>query len=261
MKIIVLGKTGMLGSTVYKHFLNCNYNVYSSTRSPKLEQNEFYLDAQNKLIELPKADYVINCIGCIKQKDYSLDEYKKINVEFPHKLADVCQSNDIKLIHVSTDCVFSGARGNYSEIDKPDATDLYGVSKFLGEPRNCMVLRSSIIGDEIQSSYSLLSWTKSQRNQKVLGYKNHFWNGLTAAEFAKSCEKIIQKNLFSAKKFHVFSNKVSKFEMLQAFNEKFKLNLEIQPFETELVNKTLSTVYNLNLELQNKSFQEMIDNL
>lgn len=186
----------------------------------------------------------------------------RVNAQFPHFLANVCERREMKLIHITTDCVFSGRRGMYHELDEPDSTDNYGISKELGEPRNCMVLRTSVIGEEIRANYSLLEWARSQRGKQVMGYRNHMWNGLTNLQYAKACHKIIENGWYANIRRHVFSTPVSKFQMLSAFNVKYDLGLDIVEHQhPETIDRTLSTVYDLNDRLEIPSFEKMIEEL
>lgn len=267
MKIVVLGSTGMLGNAVGKYFDSLpGYRTLLSYRNPSLAfgRENFYFDAMDlRCIDaLPDADYVINCVGCVKQKDYDIRTYMKVNAQFPHFLARECEKRGMKLIHITTDCVFSGKRGRYHELDEPDCTDNYGISKELGEPRNCMVLRTSVIGEEIRANYSLLEWARSQKGKQVHGYTNHLWNGLTNLEYAKVCHKIIERGWYDNIHRHVFSTDVSKYEMLQAFNKKYDLQLDIVAHvHPEPIDRRLSTVYDLNERLEIPTFEKMIEEL
>lgn len=267
MKVAVLGSTGMLGNAVGKYFDSLpGYRTFLSFRNPALAfgNERFYFDSMDlRCIDaLPDVDYVINCIGCVKQKDYDIRTYMKVNAQFPHFLANACEKRGMKLLHITTDCVFSGKRGRYHELDEPDCTDSYGISKELGEPRNCMVLRTSVIGEEIRANYSLLEWARSQRGMQVQGYRNHLWNGLTNLQYAKVCHKIIEKGWYDHVRRHVFSTDVNKYEMLQAFDKKYDLNLDIVPHEhPESIDRRLSTVYDLNDRLEIPPFDKMIEEL
>ena len=267
MKVAVLGSTGMLGSMVARYFdSRSEYEAFLSYRDVNLSfgKNRFYFDAldSRSLASFPEVDYVINCIGCVKQHDHGVRTYMKVNAQFPHFLAATCERLGSKLIHITTDCVFSGKRGSYHELDEPDCTDSYGISKELGEPRNCMVLRTSIIGPEIRSHYSLLDWARSNRNKKVQGYLNHHWNGITSLEYAKVCDKIIKNDWWAPSLRHVFGQTLSKAAMLHEFNKVYDLGLKIEPYEhPEPVDRTLSTVYSMNERLEIPSFSAMMSDL
>lgn len=286
-KILVLGCTGMLGHAVSEYFSKQpGYYVvhtYRESGKPNIalahviddvaknddgrEQNSFLkfnIDTQDPyfLEQLPSDfDYVINCIGCVKQKDYDLRTYLSVNTQFPKMLATWCDHNSTKLIHITTDCVFSGLNldEGYSENDRPDCEDIYGISKELGEPWNCLTLRTSIIGREVRANYSLMEWAISQKGKVVDGYVNHIWNGVTNFQYAKICDTIIKDNLWQHGLFHVFSTPVSKFEMLNSFNEKFDLGLTVNPYVHDLsINRRLTTIHDFNSKLNIPSYHDMI---
>ena len=268
-RIAVLGASGMLGNAV-GHYFNSHhkYDVQLSFRSLKYRygNSSFHFDALNErsIDRLPEVDYVINCIGCIPQRDYDVRTLMQVNAQFPHFLANLCEKRGIRLIHITTDCAFSGKTGDYNELAKPDAVDIYGISKELGEPQNCMVLRTSVIGRELRTKYSLLEWVSSLRKgTNVNGYMNHVWNGVTNVEYAKICDKIISHGFYENVKRHVFSDvPLSKYQMLLAFNKSYKLGLNIKPFQhSEHVNRSLSTVYSLNRKLEIPTFQQMLEEL
>lgn len=274
-KLLILGGTGMLGNAVVRHFQNChNYEVYFTYRNEKVafdnfknKDNAVSFDCINEDISiLPKnIDYLINCIGIIKPFIYNdIKNSILINSIFPHNVAKWCRDNDIKMIHITTDCVFSGLKGKYNELDYHDPLDDYGKSKSLGEPKNkCMILRTSIIGEEIHKDASLISWAKRQKGKEVNGYLNHFWNGVTTNQYAKICQKIIENNLYEEELFHVHSkDTVSKYQMLGYFNKKFNLKLKINPYITNpICDRSLSTVKDLCKKLDIPSVEEQINDL
>jgi len=267
MKIAILGSTGLLGNTVAKHFLsNTKYEVVCTHRNEKVKvkDDSVYFDAlEPNFSFLDKCDYVINCIGIIKpfmKEDLTNNIY--INAIFPRKLSDYCESKKVKLIHITTDCVFSGKDGNYSESSLHDCLDEYGKSKSLGEPNNCMVIRTSIIGEEIHKNASLISWAKSMRGKEVNGFLNHLWNGITTKRYAEICEEIIKNNLFEIGLFHIYSNYLSKFELLHLINKKFDLQLKInQHFDNISIDRRLITHKNLKSNISFKSIQQQIEEL
>jgi len=273
MKVIILGSTGMLGNTVGKYFIDMygEDNVFLSYRDKDISYGKmsFYFDALNfsdlfdrKFFKFPRCDYMINCIGLIKQ-DKKWDVYKaiKLNSCFPLELGRYCKDNNCRLIHVTTDCVFSGRDGGYTEEFPHDALDEYGKSKSLGEAcqRDAMVLRTSLIGEEIHKNISLLSWVKSMDGKTVKGYVNHLWNGITALQYAKVCEQIIEKDLYEKGLYHVFSDIVTKYELISMISKHFNLNVIVEPFKTEInCNRTLSTVKKLNSKLNIPTVREQL---
>ena len=200
-KVVVLGSTGMLGSAIGKYFQSKeNYDTILTYRNNKVAygKNNIWFDAiDSALQKFANSDYIINCIGVIKpfiedNKEHSI----YLNSLFPYELSSFCKKENIRLIHITTDCVFSGMDGNYSESSIHDALDFYGKSKSLGEPDNCMVLRTSIIGEELHNNVSLIEWVKSMKGQKVKGFTNHYWNGMTTNQYAKVCD-IVTENYMS----------------------------------------------------------------
>ncbi len=264
-RILILGATGMLGSAVYSHFnKNSNFIAIPTYRSNfGLAPNGIYFNALTDRVEtIPKDfDYIINCIGIItpfidKNPIVSL----KVNSLFPLELAHYCDENKIRLIHITTDCVYSGKDGKYLETSPQDATDFYGKSKALGECfPNGMVLRTSIVGQETHNFVSLFSWAKSQAGKRIDGYETHLWNGLTTKWYAKICEKIIHEDFYETDLFHIFAaDDVSKYQLLQYFNDIFSLNLDITKAYPEKIDRTLRTTKNLCSKLDIPTVKEMI---
>ncbi|WP_312047946.1 sugar nucleotide-binding protein [Anaerotignum sp.] len=264
-KILVLGATGMLGSAVYNHFKkNPNFITIPTYRTQfDPTSNGIYFDALTDSVEtIPKNfDYILNCIGIITPFiDINPVVSLKINSLFPLELARYCDSNNMRLIHITTDCVYSGKDGKYVENSPQDATDFYGKSKSLGECfSNGMVLRTSIVGQETHNFVSLFSWAKSQAGKRIEGYDTHLWNGLTTKWYAKICEKIILEDLYETDLFHVFAaDDVSKFQLLQYFNDIFSLKLEITKAYPEKIDRTLRTTKTLCSKLEIPTVKEMI---
>jgi len=265
-KIVILGATGMLGSTVSEYFnKHTAHNIISSYRTDDIIKigNKFYFDAlKSSLDDIPECDYLINCIGIIKPF-MNINKINSIYVNsiFPHQLSKHCQEKNIKLIHITTDCVFSGKLGKYDEQSPHDCEDDYGKSKSLGEPSDCMVLRTSIIGEEIHKNASLIEWVKKNKNKQINGFTNHFWNGVTTKHYAEICSKIIDNNLYETDLFHVHSNVVDKNQLLQMINKKFDLNINVVPMKTSVVDRTLKSNKKLVDKIHVKSIQQQIDEL
>ena len=268
MKIVILGSTGMLGNVVGRYFIE-RYgedSVVLSDRNVKLSygKNRFsFIVGFDRLDSIPKCDYIINCIGVIKPFiAKNVLRAIQVNSVFPWQLAKYCEENFIKLIHITTDCVFSGKDGYYAEEDCHDCTDIYGKTKSLGEPDNCMVLRTSIIGEELHNNASLISWLKSRKNQEATGYTNHWWNGITTLQYAKICCKIIDFNLHQNELYHIFSNPINKYDLLKLLNEKFNLNIDIQPFKVNSrVDRTLITTKHFCKYLDIPSITQQIEEM
>ena len=163
------------------------------------------------------------------------------------------------MIHITTDCVFSGKDGNYNELSEHDETNDYGMSKSLGELCKATIIRTSIIGEELTNKRSLLEWVKSNKEKEINGFTQHYWNGVTCLQLAKIIYKVIKDDLYWEGTRHIFSPKsVSKFELVSIINEVYDLNITVVPFETEKVDKTLITIYNTNSIFNIYSLKEQI---
>lgn len=267
VKVLVLGSTGMLGNAVASHFLNSNdFETYITHRGDlKLDEKSIFFDAyQPSFDSLPNVDYIINCIGVIKPfMSKSMVKSIYLNSMFPRELADYCKKKQTKLIHISTDCVYSGAKGSYTEEDAHDCLEAYGKTKSLGEPENCMVLRTSIIGKEIHKDASFIAWAISQRGKTVNGYTNHFWNGMTTRQYAKCCEIIIKNNLYINGLRHIHSpTTVTKRDMLTIVSDVFELDLEVIGHETpQSCDRSMMSGFELSSKLDIPEIEYQIKDL
>ena len=260
MKILLFGSTGMLGNYV-KLVLSKNYHVICINRNNyNIENDSFDKLEEILILNLKKDDIIINCAGIIPQK-YKKDDYKTfilVNTLFPHKLSEYANKHEFKFIHITTDCVYNGIKGNYSENDALTAKDIYGTSKSLGEPQNATIIRTSIIGEELSGKKSLIEWVKSNANREINGYTNHYWNGVTCLTLANFIKSIIDgNNLWKGVK-HIFSeNIVSKYDLCCYVNEIYNLNIKINKYEDNITkNMTLTGSVEIN-----KSIYEQIREL
>lgn len=247
MRIFVLGANGMLGRYVSAFFKSEGYDVVNITRKHldlwQISVN--YVRSFLRWYQARPKDVVINCIGIIKQrKDFTKVDFVRVNSLFPHLLWDACYINGVRLIHITTDCVFDGLDGNYDENSTHNAEDVYGMSKSLGEPERATVIRTSIIGEEINQNRSLVEWIKSNRDKQANGYINHFWNGVTCLEFAKICKRMINEDIFWQGTKHIFSpGAISKYELVKMISDIYELNIDVIPFETAVkCDRTLSSI-------------------
>jgi dTDP-4-dehydrorhamnose reductase len=244
MKIILFGSNGMLGRYVFI-VLKEKYQIECITRDKYDIENDTW-DKLNLLLKniVKKGDVIINCAGIIPQK-YNSTNYKtyiKVNTLFPHKLNELSNIYDGHFIHITTDCVYDGKKGSYSIEDEHNAKDIYGVSKSLGEPHNATVIRTSIIGEELTGKKSLIEWVKSNKDSKINGYTNHYWNGVTCLTLANFIKAIIDNSSYWKGVKHICSdNIVSKYELCCYINEIYKLNINIEKYEDSISkNMTLS---------------------
>ena len=218
----------MLGSKLFLEFIKKKYKVRGSARYIHKRFNKYKsrvdlitdlydLDNLKKKIKKFKPKIIINCVGVIKQKINKIDEKNifYVNSIFPHELYKISELAKAKLIHFSTDCVFNGKIGNYSENHAPDAHDVYGFSKRLGEInyKNSITLRTSIIGHEIKGKYSLLEWFLNQK-KNCEGYSKAYFSGLPTIEIFDFLEKHILKKKISGL-YNLSSTKISKFNLLK----------------------------------------------
>jgi len=279
MKIYILGITGMLGSELFLRFSKISkYNIKGSTRAKNLKifkkfnNIDYNVSAYNlnnikKKLKKFKPDYVINCIGFVKQKIINSNQTSDIfyiNYIFPKKIFEITRSLKVKLIHFSSDCVFDGKKGNYTEKSTPNANDLYGFSKYLGELNNkgALTIRTSIIGHELSSNHGLLEWFLS-RDKSCKGYVNSFFSGLTTFEifnFLHNYLFVLNKNLYGL--YNLSSYKISKYSLLKKISIIYKKNILIQKDYSKKINRTLdSSLINKKLSYLAPSWDKMLKNM
>jgi dTDP-4-dehydrorhamnose reductase len=242
IRVAVFGSTGMLGHTVAGCLASDElFHVVRCGRKPGCD---FHADLLDPDVQVPDVDYVINCAGIIWQaQNPDRREAFHVNSVAPWVLQERCQRKGVKLIQVSTDCVFSGKQGEYTETMTPDETGDYGFSKRLGEPAGAMVLRTSVIGREINTNRSFLGWALANRGKRVNGYTNHMWNGVTSQEYARICGDIMAHELWEPGVHHLYSTSLSKYDLLRKLNDALDLRLEINPVEVPVAcDRTMSTV-------------------
>lgn len=278
-KILVLGVTGMLGHAIFKHFMNVGgYDVYGTVRFKSGNLGNFFsekelahiiegVDADNfdsfiRAFGIVKPDIVINCIGIIKHLPEAKNYYKSINVNsfLPHRLAQLCYIANARFIHVSTDCVFDGKRGNYKEYDNSNAEDLYGKSKYLGEVDypHAVTIRTSIIGHELSSDISLIDWFLSQ-NTAVNGYTNAIYTGFPTYEIANIIQEYIIPNPQLHGLYHVSSDPISKYDLLNLVAEMYNKKIDINPFSGFVLDRALdSTRFRNELNFTPKPWSELV---
>ena len=258
MRILILGASGMLGNAMVR-VLNekTDWHIYGTIRSESskrffsssiadrllsgidVEKNDSLLQAFIRV----RPDVVINCVGLIKQLAQAEDSIDAITINslLPQRLAKLCELSDARLIHISTDCIFSGNKGNYLESDESDAIDLYGKSKYLGElsDKHTITLRTSIIGHELQSNHGLINWFLSQKKQ-CYGYSSAIFSGFPTVVLAKIIRDVVipNKELFGV--YHVASQPISKYKLLMLVSEVYEKTIEIKPSNKVVVDRSLN---------------------
>lgn len=248
----------MLGNTVLRYFSDdSRYQVFGSARSASV-RNAFppalaerivvgtdvdNADSLALLFAKVQPDVVINCIGLVKQLAESNDPLQAIPINslLPHRLARLCAIAGARLVHVSTDCVFAGTRGGYTETDASDATDLYGRSKYLGEVNyeHCITLRTSIIGHELNSANGLVGWFLTQQGS-VKGYTQAIFSGLPTVELAHVIRDIVLPQPQLHGLYHVASQPINKFDLLTLVKKKYKKDIAIVADEKLKIDRSLN---------------------
>lgn len=258
MKILILGVTGMLGSAVFRAFsADAEHETWGTVRSGAALRN-FPQQSQEHLLSgvdvldqgalvgvLAKVrpDVVINCVGLIKQLADASDPLTAlpINAMLPHRLARLCELVGARLIHVSTDCVFSGRQGMYLESDLSDAEDLYGKSKYIGELHDlshAVTLRTSIIGHELGSNYALVDWFLSQQGE-VRGFTKAIFSGLPTVELARVMKDFVVSHPELSGLYHVAAEPIDKFRLLSLVAAQYGKQIDIRPDDALVIDRSL----------------------
>lgn len=257
MKILVLGASGMLGNAMLRVLSQGGeHEVWATARSssgvrrlgPMLVQRiMFGVDVENNdslasVFAQRRPDLVVNCIGLVKQLAQADDPLQAlpINALLPHRLARLCAVAGARLVHISTDCVFAGTRGNYRESDPSDAQDLYGRSKYLGEVgyEHTITLRTSIIGRELASAHGLVDWFLAQQGP-IKGYTRAIFSGLPTVELARVVRDIVVPRPDLSGLYHVASQPISKHDLLVLLKATYGKTIEIAPDHAVVIDRSL----------------------
>ena len=257
MRALVLGAGGMLGHRLWRE-LRDRMETFAAIRRPASRYAALGWFDERRLIDrvdatssedlerafrVARPDVVINAVGLVKQRRDAVDPVRAITVNalLPHQLAERARHVGARLIHLSTDCVFSGTRGQYEESDLPDATDLYGRSKLLGEVdgAGCLTIRTSMVGRELGSAQGLVDWFVSHKGGTVRGFTRARFSGLTTLELARVIAGVITDRRDLQGVWHVAGEQISKFELLSLVNETFALGTTIEPDDTLVCDRTL----------------------
>ena len=192
-----------------------------------------------------RPDVVVNAIGVIKQSAMVNDAVTAITINslLPHQLAEACHSHGARLIHISTDCVFSGRKGRYVEADDADPGDLYGRSKLLGEvtASDCLTLRTSIIGPELNTCRGLLEWFLSNRGKTVHGYTEAIFSGFPTVIFANILADIIANQPTLRGLYHVSADPINKYDLLCLLREAYEISVQIEPVSDVRIDRSLDS--------------------
>jgi dTDP-4-dehydrorhamnose reductase len=256
MKVLILGAGGMLGHKVWQVFrdrFDCRATLRARPPLPIFDDDRVIdgvdatdFEAVKTLIETISPAVVVNCVGVVKQLAAAHDPITSItlNALFPHIVARACEAVGARLIHISTDCVFSGLRGNYTESAPPDPTDLYGRSKLLGEvtassePKP-LTIRTSIIGRELRTSNGLVEWFLANRGGFVRGFARAVFSGVTTTVFAGMLADVIEHHSDLHGLYHVAAAPVSKYDLLLMVNEAIAGEVTITADESVVIDRSL----------------------
>ena len=260
-KVLILGGMGMLGHTLFRQLsLRPELDVHATARESEGLSALFPSGLSKKMItdvdvnrfdtligacSAVRPDIVINCIGLIKQLPIASEPIPAISINalLPHRLALLCRAISARLIHFSTDCVFDGAKGNYRETDPPTATDLYGISKYLGEvadPPHCLTLRTSIIGHEIKGKLGLIEWFLAEKG-KVRGFTKAIYSGVPTVEMSRIVAERVIPNPDLTGVFHVSSDPISKYDLLGLVAKRYERPTEIDPYGDIRIDRSLDS--------------------
>lgn len=258
-QLLILGASGMLGNTLLRYFAAIeSFQVFASIRG--LDSLRDIVDIQNyeqitgidaenadhllRVFEIAQPDVVVNCVGVVKQLAASDDPLISISLNslLPHRLAHLCATFGSRLIHISTDCVFSGSKGAYVESDQPDASDVYGRTKLMGEVDypHAITLRTSLIGHEINGNRSLLNWFLSQEGS-VKGYTKAIFSGLPTVEIARVIESFVFPHADLHGLYHVSADPISKHDLLALTKKVYKKEIEIIPDDSIIIDRSLDS--------------------
>lgn len=257
MRVLVVGASGMIGSTVLRVLCEKKeWQVYGSVRDGSVKRfftaaiGEHLIDGIDvehpdslvKILDQIQPNVVVNCAGLTKHKPEAEDPLVSIpiNTLMPHRLAGLCKLVGARLIHVSTDCVFSGEKGGYTEGDFADARDVYGKSKALGEVDypHAITLRTSTIGHELQSKYGLLDWFLSQEGL-CKGYTRAVFSGLPTVVFAQVVRDVVIPRTEMAGLYHVAAKSINKFDLLKLIADVYGKTIDIVPDDKLVIDRSL----------------------
>jgi len=277
-KILILGAAGMSGSALIRYFSSdVNFTVYGSVKTSNLVRqlearapnaqiissiNVENQDCLTRLFDSVKPEIVVNCVGIVKQLPQSNNPLTvlPINTLLPHQLARLCEIVGARLVHLSSDCVFSGKKGSYLESDVPDATDLYGRSKLLGEVDypNAITLRTSLIGHELLGRRSLINWFLAQEGS-VRGFTKAIFSGLPVVEIARVIRKYILPNPELHGVYHLSVDAISKHDLLSIVKDVYGKQIEIIPDDSLVIDRSLdSTCFQEATGFVSKPWYELV---
>jgi dTDP-4-dehydrorhamnose reductase len=257
LRVLVLGAAGMLGHKLWQ--ICCERfdtwvtarAEYRSVAGYDLFDPQHFIsgvdvtnrDSMLRVLGTVQPDAVVNCVGIIKQLPAAKDPIVSLTINslFPHRLASLCQVGGIRLIHISTDCVFAGRKGMYREDDVSDAEDLYGRTKYLGEVSapHCLTLRTSIIGRELRTGNGLVEWLLSNQGGSVRGFCKAIYSGLTTQTLARVIAETLEQHEQLTGLYHVSSRAIDKYTLLCLIRDEFGVKVDIAPDPSVQIDRSL----------------------
>lgn len=258
LRILILGGDGMMGHQLFARL--CGQHEVRVTLRKSLDAYRSYglfdtttafgdieactLDRLAEVFSLFRPEAVVNCIGIVKQRHSAMNAISslEINALLPHRLAVLSRMVGARLIHLSTDCVFSGRKGGYSESDSSDANDLYGRTKYLGEVAegHCLTIRTSIVGHELSRKTGLLEWFLAQKGT-VPGFSRAIFSGLTTMEFSRVIEQLLVQHKEASGVYHVSSEPIDKYSLLLLFRKYLAPEIEVIPDKNLVIDRSLDS--------------------
>ena len=260
MRLLVVGGTGMLGHKLLQILRRRYPETYATVRQdvskppfnrvPFLQTEKVFSGVDvwdigflRQVVQRLRPDYILNCVGVIKQHKGSAAAVPciRINSLLPHEIVEIASECSSRVVHFSTDCVFDGKRGLYTEEDTPNATDLYGRSKAMGELfyENALTLRTSIIGRELRSHASLLDWFLSQSDGHIQGFTQAIYSGVTTNQMAHVLELILERVPTLSGLYQIVAEPVSKYELLSLVKERFGVKVDIEPYDGFCIDRSM----------------------
>jgi len=258
MRVLVLGASGMLGHRLVMELVGRQFDAAAACRQPAalpdlgLAPDAILggLDAQRPetvigIVYRLKPDAVVNCVGIVKQRDAAHDPVPSIQVNslFPHIVNAACRDVGARCVQIGTDCVFSGHSGAYVEADVPDATDLYGRSKLLGEvtEAGALTLRTSIIGWQIGEPTGLVGWFEAHRAERLSGYSSAFFSGLTTAALSRVIAEVLQDHPTLEGLYHVSAERIDKYSLLRRLAAELRWEVDLTPVDMPRIDRSLDS--------------------
>lgn len=257
MRVLVLGANGMLGHKLTQT-LAADVEVSATVRSPTAGLGDALhgvsiregVDASDPgtvatAIDEARPDVVVNCIGIVKQAAAASEAIPSITINalFPHQLSELCGGRGVRLVHISTDCVFSGRTGSYTETDQPDPVDLYGATKWLGEvvADGALTIRTSMIGRELATSFGLVEWFLGEDSDTVRGYRKAVFSGFTTAALSELVRRVIVDLPDLSGLCHVSADPISKYDLLRLLRAAFDIDIDIEPDDSVICDRSLGS--------------------